>query len=111
MKQIERPIPLWEVPRRTTHAVTITGKLNSVVIGGNAPVVVQSMTNTDTSDIEKTVLQVIELAEAGSELVRMTVNTPAAAKAVPLIRERLDAMGMDVPLIGDFHFNGHGIAG
>ncbi len=77
------------------------------MIGGGAPVVVQSMTNTDTADVEATVRQVHELAEAGSELVRITVNTEQAAAAVPVIRRRLDALGCDVPLIGDFHYNGH----
>jgi (E)-4-hydroxy-3-methylbut-2-enyl-diphosphate synthase len=78
-----------------------------VVIGGGAPIVVQSMTNTDTADIDTTVAQVRALAEAGSEIVRVTVNTTQAAAAVPHIRERLDALGCDVPLVGDFHFNGH----
>ena len=78
-----------------------------VAIGGGAPVVVQSMTNTDTADAEATALQVAELSRAGSELVRITVNSPEAAAEVAGIRARLDAMGCDVPLIGDFHFNGH----
>jgi len=78
-----------------------------VLIGGGAPIVVQSMTNTDTADVAATVAQVADLARAGSELVRITVNTPAAAAAVPAIRERLDALGVEVPLIGDFHYNGH----
>jgi len=78
-----------------------------VIVGGGAPVVVQSMTNTDTADIAGTVQQVRELARAGSELVRITVNTAEAAAAVPHIRERLDGMGVVVPLVGDFHFNGH----
>jgi len=76
-------------------------------IGGGAPVVVQSMTNTDTVDVFGTAMQVAELARAGSEIVRITVNTREAAAAVPEIRERLLAMGLDVPLVGDFHFNGH----
>ena len=76
-------------------------------IGGGAPIVVQSMTNTDTADVAATVAQVKALAEAGSELVRVTVNTAEAAAAVPAIRERLDALGCHVPLIGDFHYNGH----
>ena len=88
-------------PRRTAVQV------GHVTIGGDAPVVVQSMTNTDTADAIRTAAQVAELAKAGSELVRITVNSPEAAAAVPEIRERLDAMGCDVPLIGDFHFNGH----
>jgi len=78
-----------------------------VAIGGGAPIVVQSMTNTDTADAAGTTRQVMELAQAGSELVRITVNTPAAAAAVAAIRERLDAAGVAVPLIGDFHYNGH----
>jgi len=78
-----------------------------VAIGGDAPIVVQSMTNTDTADIGATVQQVADLARAGSEIVRITVNNAEAAAAVPAIRERLDAMGVNVPLVGDFHFNGH----
>jgi (E)-4-hydroxy-3-methylbut-2-enyl-diphosphate synthase len=78
-----------------------------VTIGGDAPVRVQSMTNTDTQDAIATAIQVKELAVAGSELVRITVNTPEAAAQVPYIREQLDRMGIDVPLIGDFHYNGH----
>lgn len=82
-------------------------RVGNVPIGGGAPIVVQSMTNTDTADIASTVAQVAELYQAGSELVRITVNTLEAAQAVPHIREKLLAQGMDVPLIGDFHFNGH----
>jgi (E)-4-hydroxy-3-methylbut-2-enyl-diphosphate synthase len=82
-------------------------KVGNVFIGGDAPIIVQSMTNTDTEDIAATVKQVAELSRAGSEAVRITVNTLAAARAVPEIRKQLDAMGMSVPLIGDFHFNGH----
>jgi len=82
-------------------------KVDHVRVGGDAPIVVQSMTNTDTADIEGTVRQVAELARAGSEVVRVTVNTREAAAAVPAIRERLYAMGLNVPLVGDFHFNGH----
>ena len=78
-----------------------------MTIGGDAPVRVQSMTNTDTVEVIETAIQVKELAQAGSELVRITVNTPEAAQAVPHIREQLDRMGVDVPLIGDFHYNGH----
>jgi len=89
--------------RRKTTAVHI----GSVTVGGNAPIVVQSMTNTDTADVEATTAQVAALSRAGSELVRITVNTTEAADAVPRVRERLDRMGIDVPLIGDFHFNGH----
>ena len=82
-------------------------KIGNVVVGGGAPVVVQSMTNTDTADVTGTAKQVAELARAGSELVRVTVNTPEAARAVPHIRERLDMMSVSVPLVGDFHYNGH----
>ena len=89
--------------RRGSRAVRVGG----VVIGGGAPIVVQSMTNTDTADVAATVAQVAELARAGSELVRITVNSPEAAAAVPRIRERLDLTGCRVPLVGDFHFNGH----
>jgi (E)-4-hydroxy-3-methylbut-2-enyl-diphosphate synthase len=78
-----------------------------VTVGGDAPVRVQSMTNTDTVDVIETAIQVKELAQAGSEMVRITVNTPEAAQAVPHIRDQLDRMGIDVPLVGDFHYNGH----
>jgi len=91
------------------HSVAVT--IGHVVVGGNAPVVVQSMTNTDTADIAATVQQVAELAGAGSELVRITVNTEAAARAVPAIVEQLAGSGIDVPLVGDFHFNGHKLLG
>ncbi len=93
--------------RRPTHSVEVRWGTRRVSIGGAHPVVVQSMTNTDTADVAGTVEQVAELAQAGSELVRITVNTLEAARAVAPIRERLDARGVDVPLIGDFHFNGH----
>jgi len=89
--------------RHFSRAVQVGG----LTIGGNAPIVVQSMTNTDTADVESTVRQCAQLAAAGSELVRITVNTAEAAAAVPHIRERLDRLGCAVPLIGDFHFNGH----
>ena len=89
--------------RRSTRPVLV-GK---VMVGGDAPVVVQSMTNTDTVDVVKTAIQCAELARAGSELVRITVNSPEAAAAVPKIRAHLDRMQVDVPLIGDFHYNGH----
>jgi (E)-4-hydroxy-3-methylbut-2-enyl-diphosphate synthase len=82
-------------------------RIGRVTVGGHAPIVIQSMTNTDTADIASTVQQVAELARAGSELVRITVNHESAARAVPAIREALDAQGCDVPLVGDFHFNGH----
>ncbi len=86
---------------------TVPVRVGHMIVGGGAPVVVQSMTNTDTADAAATAAQVRALAEAGSELVRITVNTDAAAAAVPRIREVLDAAGCDVPLVGDFHFNGH----
>ena len=91
------------MPRLTTRAVQV----GSITVGGGAPIVVQSMTNTDTEDTIRTVAQVADLARAGSEIVRITVNTEAAAKAVPEIRDRLAAMDVHVPLVGDFHFNGH----
>lgn len=93
--------------RKQTRSVAVSWGANRVLIGGGAPVVVQSMTNTDTELAIDTAIQVKELAQAGSELVRITVNTPAAAKEVPAIREQLDRMGIDVPLVGDFHYNGH----
>ncbi len=82
-------------------------RVGQVAIGGDAPIVVQSMTNTDTADVAATTRQVADLARAGSEIVRITVNNAEAAAAVPLIRDRLAQMGVDVPLVGDFHFNGH----
>jgi len=91
------------IERRATRQVVVGG----VAIGGGAPIVVQSMTNTDTADIAATVAQVKALSDAGSELVRITVNTAEAAAAVPAIRERLDAIDCRAPLVGDFHFNGH----
>ncbi len=91
------------ISRRASRQVVI----GNVKVGGDAPVMVQSMTNTDTEDVAATVSQVAALARAGSEVVRVTVNTLGAARAVPQIRVKLDAMGIDVPLVGDFHFNGH----
>ena len=91
------------IKRRPSQRVIV----GNVMLGGGAPIVVQSMTNTDTADAESTVKQVFELAEAGSELVRITVNTPEAAAQVARIRARLDELGCDVPLVGDFHYNGH----
>ncbi|MBK1693592.1 4-hydroxy-3-methylbut-2-en-1-yl diphosphate synthase [Chromatium weissei] len=91
------------IARRSTVSVTI----GNIIVGGDNPIVIQSMTNTDTADIAATVQQVADLARAGSELVRITVNHEAAAKAVPAIREALNAQNCTVPLIGDFHFNGH----
>ncbi|MEN9712924.1 MAG: flavodoxin-dependent (E)-4-hydroxy-3-methylbut-2-enyl-diphosphate synthase [Pseudomonadota bacterium] len=93
-------------PRRSLQARVGWGA-HVVTVGGDASVRVQSMTNTDTVDAVGTAIQIKELAQAGSELVRLTVNTPEAAQAVPYIREQLDRMGVNVPLIGDFHFNGH----
>ncbi|MFT4266607.1 MAG: flavodoxin-dependent (E)-4-hydroxy-3-methylbut-2-enyl-diphosphate synthase [Xenophilus sp.] len=93
-------------PRRSRQARVVWGP-RVVTVGGDAPVRVQSMTNTDTVDAIGTAIQVKELAQAGSEMVRLTVNTPEAAEQVPYIREQLDRMGVDVPLIGDFHYNGH----
>ncbi len=90
-------------PRRKTYGV----KVGHVNVGGGAPIVVQSMTNTDTADIESTFKQTMELAEAGSEIVRWTVNNPEAAAAVPQIKKRLLAAGCNAPIIGDFHYNGH----
>ena len=92
--------------RRSRQARTVWGS-RVVTVGGDAPVRIQSMTNTDTVDAIGTAIQVKELAIAGSEMVRITVNTPEAAAQVPYIREQLDRMGIDVPLIGDFHYNGH----
>jgi (E)-4-hydroxy-3-methylbut-2-enyl-diphosphate synthase len=92
--------------RRSRQAQVVWGA-RTVTVGGDAPVRVQSMTNTDTVDAIGTAIQVKELATAGSEMVRITVNTPEAAAQVPYIREQLDRMGIDVPLIGDFHYNGH----
>ncbi|MGA1318014.1 MAG: flavodoxin-dependent (E)-4-hydroxy-3-methylbut-2-enyl-diphosphate synthase [Rubrivivax sp.] len=98
--------PASPAPRRSRQARVVWGS-RVVTIGGDAPVRVQSMTNTDTVDVIETAIQVKELALAGSELVRITVNTPEAAQAVPHIRDQLDRMGVDVPLVGDFHYNGH----
>ncbi|MCE2858799.1 MAG: flavodoxin-dependent (E)-4-hydroxy-3-methylbut-2-enyl-diphosphate synthase [Oxalobacteraceae bacterium] len=100
-------IPAGPAAKRVTRQVRIHHGTREVFVGGNAPVVVQSMTNTDTVDAVGTAIQIKELARAGSELVRITVNTPEAAAAVPAIREQLDRMDVDVPLIGDFHYNGH----
>lgn len=99
-------LPASPAPRRTRQARVAWGGC-VVTVGGDAPVRVQSMTNTDTADAIATAIQVKELAQAGSELVRITVNTPEAAQQVPYIREQLDRMGVDVPLVGDFHYNGH----
>jgi (E)-4-hydroxy-3-methylbut-2-enyl-diphosphate synthase len=102
---VERPAEpaFGPAPRRATRQV----RVGNVLVGGDAPVVVQSMTNTDTADVASTTRQVADLWRAGSELVRVTVNTPEAAAAVPRIVERLRMMGVEVPIIGDFHYNGH----
>ncbi len=96
-------VALSDLERRKSHAVSV----GDVLIGGQAPVVVQSMTNTDTADVSATVAQTLELAETGSEIVRITVNTKEAADAVPRIREQLWLKGCNVPLVGDFHYHGH----
>jgi (E)-4-hydroxy-3-methylbut-2-enyl-diphosphate synthase len=101
------PLPLGPSPRRVSRQSVVAWGDNRVTVGGDAPVRVQSMTNTDTEDAIATAIQVKELARAGSELVRITVNTPEAAAQVPYIREQLDKMDVKVPLIGDFHYNGH----
>jgi (E)-4-hydroxy-3-methylbut-2-enyl-diphosphate synthase len=98
--------PAAPAPRRSLQAQVRWGQ-RTVTVGSDAPVRVQSMTNTDTVQVIETAIQIKALAEAGSELVRITVNTPEAAQAVPHIREQLDRMGVDVPLVGDFHYNGH----
>ncbi|WP_399696507.1 flavodoxin-dependent (E)-4-hydroxy-3-methylbut-2-enyl-diphosphate synthase [Xenophilus sp.] len=104
---LQQPIaPASPQPRRSRQARVVWGP-RVVTVGGDAPVRVQSMTNTDTVDAIGTAIQVKELAQAGSEMVRITVNTPEAAAQVPYIREQLDRMGVDVPLVGDFHYNGH----
>ncbi|CAN7258042.1 flavodoxin-dependent (E)-4-hydroxy-3-methylbut-2-enyl-diphosphate synthase [Pseudoxanthomonas sp. LjRoot143] len=103
---VTRPTPPTDAapwPRRITQAVQI----GNATVGGGRPVVVQSMTNTDTADVASSVKQVAELWRAGSEMVRLTVNNPESAAAIPRIREKLEMMGISVPLIGDFHYNGH----
>lgn len=97
------PEPFGPAPRRATRQV----KIGNVAVGGDAPVAVQSMTNTDTADVAATAKQVAELWRAGSEMVRVTVNNPESAAAVPRIVEKLAMMGVEVPIIGDFHYNGH----
>jgi (E)-4-hydroxy-3-methylbut-2-enyl-diphosphate synthase len=104
---LNTPIDVARPAARRSRQASVVWGPRVVKIGGDAPVCVQSMTNTDTVDVIGTAIQVKELAIAGSELVRITVNTPAAAQAVPHIREQLDRMGIDVPLVGDFHYNGH----
>ena len=100
-------MPIGPQARRATRRVAIAWGARQVRVGGAGPVVVQSMTNTDTADAIGTAIQVRQLAAAGSELVRITVNSPQAAAAVAPIREQLDRMGVDTPLVGDFHYNGH----
>ncbi|MET0518475.1 MAG: flavodoxin-dependent (E)-4-hydroxy-3-methylbut-2-enyl-diphosphate synthase, partial [Burkholderiaceae bacterium] len=104
---IEQAIAAARPQRRATRQAQVRWGARVVTVGGDAPVRVQSMTNTDTVDVIGTAIQVKALAIAGSEMVRITVNTPEAADAVPHIREQLDRMGIDVPLVGDFHYNGH----
>jgi len=100
-------IPSGPLDRRPSRKAVIRYGAREVAVGGSGAVVVQSMTNTDTADAIGTAIQIRDLARAGSELVRITVNNPESAAAVPAIREQLDRMGVDVPLIGDFHYNGH----
>ncbi|HXA47285.1 MAG TPA: flavodoxin-dependent (E)-4-hydroxy-3-methylbut-2-enyl-diphosphate synthase [Burkholderiaceae bacterium] len=107
MTQVNCAIASGPLVRRQTRAAKIRYGAREIIVGGSAPVVVQSMTNTDTADVIATAIQVRDLARAGSELVRITVNNPEAAAAVPAIREQLDRMEVDVPLVGDFHYNGH----
>jgi (E)-4-hydroxy-3-methylbut-2-enyl-diphosphate synthase len=103
IQPVETPGSNSLTPRKKTHGV----KVGNVMVGGGAPVVVQSMTNTDTADVSSTFQQCLELAQAGSELVRITVNVPEAAAAVPEIKQRLLDAGINAPIIGDFHYNGH----
>ncbi|WP_353395180.1 flavodoxin-dependent (E)-4-hydroxy-3-methylbut-2-enyl-diphosphate synthase [Hydrogenophaga sp. 5NK40-0174] len=102
-----QPVPLGQARARRSLTGVVRWDDNFVTVGGDAPVRVQSMTNTDTAEAIETAVQIKELAQAGSELVRITVNNDAAAAAVPHIRDQLDRMGIKVPLIGDFHYNGH----
>lgn len=103
----DNPIPLASPIQRKTLQSTVEWGKKIITVGGGAPIRIQSMTNTDTVDVIATAIQIKELTNAGSEMVRITVNTPEAAQAVPFIRAQLDKMGIDVPLIGDFHYNGH----
>ena len=107
MTSTHEAIPPIAIARHATRQAQVVWGTRIVTVGGGAPVRVQSMTNTDTVDVIGTAIQVKELALAGSEMVRITVNTPEAAQAVAPIREQLDRMGIDVPLVGDFHYNGH----
>ena len=106
-QQAGSPIAIASPLPRKSRQARVVWRNNVVTVGGDAPVRVQSMTNTDTVDAVETAIQVRQLAQAGSEMVRITVNTPEAAAAVPYIREQLDRMGEYVPLVGDFHYNGH----
>src|SRR5690606_36623240 len=101
------PMAVGPLPRRRSRQWRVSWGVREVRVGGDAPVVVQSMTNTDTADAVATAIHVKALTHAGSELVRITVNSPAAAADVPAVREQLDRMGVDVPLVGDFHYNGY----
>ncbi|MFN7836310.1 MAG: flavodoxin-dependent (E)-4-hydroxy-3-methylbut-2-enyl-diphosphate synthase [Burkholderiaceae bacterium] len=103
----DSPLDSQASPRRPTRSVAVRWAGQTIAIGGAHPIAVQSMTNTDTADVIATAIQVKALAQAGSELVRITVNNAESARAVPAIREQLDRMGVSVPLIGDFHYNGH----
>jgi len=104
---VPMPIEIAQPQMRHSRQAQVVWGSRIVTVGGDAPVRIQSMTNTDTVDAIGTAIQVKELAIAGSEMVRITVNTPEAAQAVPYVREQLDRMGVDVPLVGDFHYNGH----
>ncbi|WP_182283542.1 flavodoxin-dependent (E)-4-hydroxy-3-methylbut-2-enyl-diphosphate synthase [Comamonas testosteroni] len=106
-QQLSQAIAIASPLQRKSRQARVAWRNNVVTVGGDAPVRVQSMTNTDTVDAVETAIQVRQLAQAGSEMVRITVNTPEAAAAVPYIREQLDRMGEYVPLVGDFHYNGH----
>jgi (E)-4-hydroxy-3-methylbut-2-enyl-diphosphate synthase len=107
MMQCLEPMAVGPSARRKSRQMMVSWGDHQVAVGGDAPIRVQSMTNTDTADAIATAIQVKALAQAGSELVRITVNTPEAAAAVSAVREQLDRMGVNVPLVGDFHYNGH----
>lgn len=107
MNETQPPVAIASPGVRRSRQARVSWASNVLTVGGDAPVRIQSMTNTDTVDVIGTAIQVKELALAGSEMVRLTVNTPEAAQAVPHIREQLDRMGVGVPLVGDFHYNGH----
>ncbi|MBC7404927.1 MAG: flavodoxin-dependent (E)-4-hydroxy-3-methylbut-2-enyl-diphosphate synthase [Cytophaga sp.] len=107
MKSCLSEVNFGPLGRRVSRSVIVKYGDHKVIVGGSSPIVVQSMTNTDTADVFSTAIQIKELARAGSELVRITVNNAEAAVAVPAIREQLDKMGVNVPIVGDFHYNGH----